>query len=108
MNTLFNGELETFNRLAGGSIATDLVPMTADGIICSGDCIYLGYIVVVAPSADVVVRLNAYGPFGTGLRIASGRAIGRYLFPVGIVASGGLYADFSGTGTINFVFARLQ
>jgi hypothetical protein len=108
MNLLLTGEKAEFNRLAGGLIATDIVPMTADGVICAGNCIYLGYIVIVSPSANIVVRFSAYGPFGTGVRVPSGRAIGRYLFPVGIPANGGLHADFEGTGTVNFIFARQQ
>lgn len=103
--TLISGELQQFNRLAGGSIAS-YSNKTADGVIAAAPCICYGYIVTVAMSAAVTnVYDNASAASGTILFvIPASTAVGVYAFNTGVLCGNGLYADFVGTGTVNFLY----
>ena len=100
------GELTQFNRLAGGNIA-QYVNLTADGVVANTPCIIYGYIVTTAMSAAATtVYDNASAASGTVLFvIPASTAVGQYSFPVGVLTTAGAYADFAGTGTVNFLVA---
>jgi len=99
-----NGELAQFNRTAAGSISP-YVNLTADGVVSNTPCIIYGYIVTVAMSAAATtVYDNASAASGTVLFvIPASTAVGQYSFPVGVITNNGAYADFAGTGTVNFL-----
>lgn len=101
-----SGELSQFNRLAGGSVAS-YVNLTADGVIANAPCIIYGYIVTSAMSAaTTTIYDNASTASGTVLFIIpASTAVGQYSFPVGVLTTAGAYADFAGTGTVNFLIA---
>ena len=103
---MLNGELSQFNRLAGGPVA-QYVNLTADGVIANAPCIVYGYIVTTAMSAAVTtVYDNASAASGTVLFvIPASQPAGVYQFPVGVITTAGAYADFAGTGTVNFLVA---
>jgi len=100
------GELAQFDRMAAGSVAS-YVNLTADGVIAAAPCIVYGYIVTTAMSAAATtVYDNASAASGTVLFvIPASTAVGQYSFPVGVLTTNGAYADFAGTGTVNFLIA---
>ena len=100
------GELTQFNRLASGSVAS-YATKTATGAVQAAPCIVYGYNVTVAMSAAATtVYDNASAASGNVLFvIPASTAVGQYFFPVGILATAGLYASFAGTGTVNFLYA---
>jgi hypothetical protein len=101
-----SGELTQFNRLAGGPVAA-YANKTATGVVQAAPCIVYGYNVTVAMSAAATtVYDNASAASGTVLFvIPASTAVGQYFFPVGVLATAGLYASFAGTGTVNFLYA---
>jgi len=101
---MLNGELAQFNRLAAGSVA-QYVNLTADGVVANAPCIVYGYIVTAAMSAAATtVYDNASAASGTVLFvIPASTAVGQYSFPVGLITTNGAFADFAGTGTVNFL-----
>ena len=103
---MLNGELAQFNRLAAGSVA-QYVNLTADGVIANAPCIIYGYIITAAMSAAATtIYDNASAASGTVLyTIPASTGVGQYMFPVGVITSAGAYADFAGTGTVNFLVA---
>ena len=101
-----SGELPQFNRLAAGNIAS-YVNLTADGVIANAPCIIYGYIVTTAMSAAATtIYDNASAASGTVLFvIPASQPAGVYQFPVGVITTAGAFADFAGTGTVNFLVA---
>lgn len=99
-----SGELATYNRLAAGPISNYTVKTTS-GVVEAASCIIYGYIVTSAMSAAATtVYDNASAASGTVLFIIpASTAVGQYSFPVGVIATNGLYASFAGTGTVNFL-----
>lgn len=104
MNVLLAGELQQFNRLAGGPISP-AVQKTASAVVEAGPCICYGYNVVVAMSAAATtIYDNASAASGTvRFVIPASKAVGDYFFPVGMLFDNGIYASFAGTGTVNFL-----
>lgn len=104
MNVLLAGELQQFNRQAGGPIAP-YSNKTATGVVESGPAICYGYIVTTAMSAAATtVYDNASAASGTVLFvIPASTAVGVYQWPVGVLVNNGIYASFAGTGTVNFL-----
>ncbi|MGH7186881.1 MAG: hypothetical protein ACREIB_11475 [Pseudomonadota bacterium] len=96
--------LSQFNRLAA-SDAMPYVNLTADGVIAGTPCIIGGYVVTVALSAAVInVYDNATTNSGTILFvIPASQAVGQYPLAKPIITTNGAYADFLGTGTVNFL-----
>ena len=105
MQTLLQGELSQFNRLAGGAVAS-YSNKTATGVVNAGPAIVYGYIVTTAMSAAATtVYDNASAASGTVLFvIPASTAVGFYTLPVGVLATAGVYASFAGTGTVNFIY----
>lgn len=104
LSDLLAGELQQFNRLAGGAISP-YVNKTATGVVEAGPAIVYGYIVTTAMSAAATtVYDNASAASGTVLFvIPASTAVGFYQLPVGMLANNGVYASFAGTGTVNFL-----
>jgi hypothetical protein len=105
LNVLLAGELQQFNRQAGGPIA-QYVTKTATGAVEAGPAICYGYVVTVAMSAAATtVYDNASAASGTVLFIIpASTAVGVYQWPVGVLCDNGIYASFAGTGTVNFLY----
>ena len=102
---LVSGELQQFNRLAGGPIA-QYAQKTATGAVEAGPAICYGYNVVAAMSAAATtVYDNASAASGSVLFvIPASTGVGQYFFPVGVLCDNGIYASFAGTGTVNFLY----
>jgi len=102
---LLAGELQQFNRQAGGPIA-QYSQKTASAVVTGGPAICYGYNVVVATSAAATtIYDNATAASGTVLFIIpNSTAVGQYFFPVGVLCDNGIYASFAGTGTVNFLY----
>lgn len=103
--TLLSGEIQQFNRMAGGPIA-QYATKTASAVVEGGPAICYGYVVTVAMSAAATtVYDNASAASGTVLFIIpASTAVGVYQWPVGVLCDNGIYASFAGTGTVNFLY----
>jgi hypothetical protein len=105
---LLTGELQQFNRLAGGSIVQYTV-VTADTAVSAGPAIFYGISVLTA-GTSVTVYDNASAASGTKLVDALSSAIvGTTKFPagegVGILMENGIYVDITGGTYIVFYVA---
>jgi hypothetical protein len=97
--TLIRGELQQFNRLAGGAIVQRSGEVTADGIIHTGPCIFYALKVIVAGTSASVFDNTA----GSGTRVINAEATttaGAVLTPagpgVGVLMQNGIYLDLTG------------
>ena len=113
-NIPFNGNSGSWEPVrvgAGGQLAvsmsTTYVNLTGSGVVSSIPCVIYGYIITVAMSGAVThLHDNATTGAGTILfQIRASEPIGVYIFPIGIRTVNGAYADFAGTGTVNFLIA---
>lgn len=98
--------------LPAGLALCRAVSLTADGQVGPvGPCIYYGYIVTVALSANAInVRDAIAAGAGTIIdTIAASAAIGaEKRLPHGIYCELGVYADFGGTGTVTFFYRPIK
>lgn len=99
------GEDSTLDRTWGGGKCL-YNNATADELIKTGAGVLYGYIVTVATAANVIELRDAVAA-GAGtvlISIPASTAVGIYALPAGVSFSTGLYADFTGTGTINVLY----
>jgi hypothetical protein len=95
---LLAGELQQFNRLAGGAIALKSATISADSLVVNGPCIFYGVKVVTAGTSIIVYdSLTA-----TGQTVINGEATstaGTLITPagpgVGVVMSNGIFLDLT-------------
>lgn len=98
------GENQQFDRSFGGPLA-QYSNATTDKLIKTGAGVAYGYIVTTAMSAAATTVYDNTSATGTVLFvIPASTAVGAYQFPVGVQFNTGLYADFAGTGTVNFLY----
>lgn len=100
ISALLNGELQQFNRLAGGAIVS-YAAVSADGIVITGPCIFYGVKVVTAGTSITVYDNTAAS--GTAVMTTEATTTaGAVLTPagvgVGVLMSNGIYVDLT-TGT---------
>jgi len=111
IKSLIAGELQQFNRLAGGSIA-QAYRMTASGIVGSGPMIFYGIKVITAGTAGTLTAYDASGvvvgqerteavPFGTA---TAGYRLEAAPSGVGVIFATGLYVAVP-TGAVVIVLA---
>jgi hypothetical protein len=100
--SLLSGELQQFNRFAGGAIAEEINATSVSAALSDRPCLYYGYIVTTALSAAAITLYdNASAASGTIIEvIPASQPLGEYLSAVGIPLTNGLYASFAGTGAI--------
>lgn len=103
LSHLLQGELEQFNRFAGGAIVTD-VEVSADGVVYTGACIYYGTICDTA--GDMVAIYDNVAASGK-LRMGAQTGVANTFYGVpgvGIECANGLYANWtSGTWRVLLV-----
>ena len=97
LTTLLSGELQQFNRLAGGSIVS-YTSIGADTVVSSGPCVYYGAFCVAAGTMAAIYDNTAAS--GTKLLASqAGQANTFYGVPgLGIECTNGLYVNLT-TGT---------
>ena len=103
LTTLLSGELQEFNRLAGGSIVS-YTSIEADTVVSSGPCVYYGAFCVAAGTMAAIYDNTAAS--GTKLLASqAGQANTFYGVPgVGIQCENGIYADWtSGSWLVLYV-----
>lgn len=104
---LLTGELQQFNRLAGGPIVLHSAVISADAAVISGPCIFYGVKVVTAGTSITVYDNTAAS--GTAVITAEGTATaGAMIYPagpgVGVLMDNGIYLDLTlGTYIIYYV-----
>lgn len=104
---LLTGELQQFNRLAGGPITLHSAVISADAAVVSGPCIFYGVKVVTAGTSITVYDNTAAS--GTAVITAEGTATaGAMIYPagpgVGVLMDNGIYLDLTlGTYIIYYV-----
>jgi hypothetical protein len=104
MNELTTGELQQFNRQAGGPIVLQSDPITADGVVVSGPCIYYGAICLGA--GDIVAIYDNLAASGTVLLGAQTGTLNTFygVAGVGRQCSNGIYVNWtSGTWVVLYV-----
>lgn len=102
------GEDVSFDRTFGGSMALGSTIKTADALINNGAAILYGYVVHVA-TATAAVTIEDGITAGTGttkITIPTTKAVGEYIFPVGILCATGIYLNYaaSATGSISVLY----
>lgn len=104
---LLTGELQQFNRLAGGPIVQKSAVISADAAVVTGPCIFYGVKVVTAGTSITVYDNTAAS--GTAVITAEGTATaGAMIYPagpgVGVLMDNGVYLDLTlGTYIIFYV-----
>ena len=104
---LLTGELQQFNRLAGGPIVLHSAVISADAAVVSGPCIFYGVKVVTAGTSITVYDNTAAS--GTAVITAEGTATaGAMIYPagprVGVLMDNGIYLDLTlGTYIVYYV-----
>ena len=104
---LLTGELQQFNRLAGGPIVLHSAVISADAAIVNVPCIFYGVKVVTAGTSITVYDNTAAS--GTAVITAEGTATaGAMIYPagpgVGVLMDNGIYLDLTlGTYIIYYV-----
>ena len=97
LTTLLSGELQQFNRLAGGAIVTD-VEVSADGVVYAGPCVYYG---VICDTAGALVAIYDNVAASGKLRMGAQTGVANTFYGVpglGIECTNGLYVNLT-TGT---------
>jgi hypothetical protein len=105
LDDLLAGELQAYNRLAAGPIASYGTPVTADALVKNGAGICYGVIITTATAvAQIDIRDATSAGAGTVIcTIPSGTAVGQsFLFNVGVICTTGIYIDYAAgaTGTL--------
>lgn len=95
---LLAGELQQFNRLAGGAIALKSAVISADGLVVSGPCIFYGVKVITAGTSIIVY--DSLTATGTTVINGEGTAtLGAMITPgppgVGVIMSNGIFLDLT-------------
>lgn len=102
---LLQGELQQFNRLAGGPIA-NYMPVTGNTVVKTGAALLYGAVIVVSPTANINFHdgTSTSGPLVA--MIPSGSALGpTYLLPTGIQCANGIYvANNNGATTLSVAY----
>lgn len=103
LTTLLSGELQQFNRLAGGSIV-QAATVTADAAVVSGPAIFYGAFCVGAGTMAAIYD-NTAASGKVLLTSQVGAANTFYGIPgIGILCDNGIYADYtSGTWLVLYV-----
>jgi hypothetical protein len=99
LRDLIRGELQQFNRLAGGAIVQRSGEVTADGVVHTGPCVFYGLKVIAAGTSVIVYDNTA----ASGTRVINAEATttaGVVLTPagpgVGVLMQNGIYLDLTG------------
>jgi hypothetical protein len=95
---LLAGELQQFNRLAGGAIALKSATISADGVVVTGPCIFYGVKIVTAgTSITVYDSLTASGQ--TVINGEATTSAGAIITPagpgVGVIMTNGIFLDLT-------------
>lgn len=104
---LLTGELQQFNRLAGGPIVLHSAVISADAAVISGPCIFYGVKVVTAGTSITVYDNTAAS--GTAVITAEATtAAGAMIYPagpgIGVLMDNGIYLDLTlGTYIVYYV-----
>lgn len=97
------GHDETYDRTWGGPRASRTNAITADTQVKASAGIYYGYIVTTATASAAISIYDNTAESGTVIDvIPASTAVGKYISPVGIACTTGIYAGYaaSATGTI--------
>ncbi len=103
---LLNGELQQFNRLAGGAVVKYAVVSSADTTVVTGAAIYYGaYCIATGTMASIYDNTAASGTALLASQVGAANTF--YGIPgVGILCNNGIYADWtSGTWLVLYVDA---
>lgn len=107
---LLEGELTTFNRMAGGAIVK-YVDVSADGQAVTGECIVYG-VKCISGTTPTLVGYDNTSATGTAM-ISTGSATAETFYPLvglngaastGVICNTGFYVDLGGTNPVFRVF----
>lgn len=99
---LVSGELETFNRLAGGGVVNYL-PVSSNTVVKSGNGIFYG-VLVTAPTAVANINFRDTTTSNTAnilLRLPAASSGFTYRLPVGMIFNTGLMVHYQASATGN-------
>jgi hypothetical protein len=102
---LLAGENQQFDRHFGGAMCHASAIATGDTLINSGPGILYGYTIHVATATAATTIEDGLTAGGTvKLTIPSGKAVGEYALPVGILCATGIFLNFTGTGSVSVLY----